>query len=156
MSEKLKHVVMIDRIKRLFRINEKNVEIIVGGLIIDRGVKEVVEVSDMVIPGAAGDESFLGGIQEGLKGGRDGHHDPTGNNPIEGVGNREGAGVIWEKEPFLGEKKEQTIIEALRGRIPFRERVKKCPQQCGSRPRGRPGKPQKGHHQGPRKRCWCH
>ena len=92
---------MIDRVERFLRINEQNMKVSEGRLIVYRVVIQEIQFSYVIISSTARNEALLSRLQERLKGWSDRGDDPAGDDPVERVGDRERTGVVWNQEALL-------------------------------------------------------
>ena len=69
----------------------------------------------MLLEVTAFDKAFLRGVEDREKGGGDTGDDGLGQNPVVRIGHRDRASVRGEKSAFFGNKKKETVIEALGG-----------------------------------------
>ena len=89
-----------------------------GGFGLHHLVKELVELPDMVLEGAAGDKAFLVGEKGPEKEVRDRPHHGFRDDAVVRVGDGDGAGVIREEGSLLREEKEKTVVVPVGGELP--------------------------------------
>ena len=114
---------VVHRVEGFSGIHEEDKEVISrveegGGFGLHHLVKELVELPDMVLEGAAGDKAFLVGEKGPEKEVRDRPHHGFRDDAVVRVGDGDGAGVIREEGSLLREEKEETVVVPVGGELP--------------------------------------
>jgi hypothetical protein len=102
---------VVHRVEGLGGVHEENEEVVLA-FPFHCLVVSLVEVADVIFEDALRDEALLGRMQGIVEAGGNGSDDGLGDDSVFGVGDGDGAGVAWHQRPFLGDEKEEAVVEA--------------------------------------------
>ena len=119
---------MIDRVESLGSVKEEEKLVL---FLLDRLVKALVNVRDMVSSLPASNEAFLGGVDVTIDSTHDAARDTGGQNPDVGISDTEGASVGDKAGELFGEEEKEAVVEALRRQLTVEDRPKGVPKNGG-------------------------
>lgn len=115
---------VVDRVERLGRIHKEDKIIGVAVPSFHNLIEVLIEIMKVVFKNPTLYETFLRGVQRGSESRRDDGHDRFGNNAVVRISDRDRSRVLGEESTCFGDEEEQTVVEALRWKLPSRQAAK--------------------------------